>query len=220
MLKPRNLGDEPLLRDSPQVFGKPWFWQRCSGAVDSSRGLACVIMEMRDEIKKLEAENRQLRADCHQLSSGDDPGEAEQQPEENPHLRRNVSAPVLKGQNQETTIMTVRRYSANGSLAGVSERERERGPDRDRRCTTSGWRRLEQEIHLQDNMYSNPTSGEEDLVPSRCSLQEYMHKNRAKVKTVTFLLPVDDIYTNRPVLSKDQNGSRITELASIRETDS
>lgn len=100
MLKPRNLGDEPLLRDSPQVFGKPWFWQRCSGAVDSSRGLACVVMEMRDEIKKLEAENRQLRADCHQLSSGDDPGEAEQQPEENPHLRRNVSAPVLKGQNQ------------------------------------------------------------------------------------------------------------------------
>lgn len=43
---------------------------------------------------------------------------------------------------------------------------------------------------------------------------------RAKVKTVTFLLPVDDIYTNRPVLSKDQNGSRITELASISETDS
>lgn len=43
---------------------------------------------------------------------------------------------------------------------------------------------------------------------------------RAKVKTVTFLLPVDDIYTNRPVLSKDQNGSKITELASISETDS
>lgn len=40
------------------------------------------------------------------------------------------------------------------------------------------------------------------------------------MKTVTFLLPVDDIYTNRPVLSKDQNGSRITELASISETDS
>lgn len=75
--------------------------------------------------------------------------------------------------------MTVRRYSANCSPAGVSERERERGPDRDRRCTTSGWRRLEQEIHLQDNTYSNPTSGEEDLVPSRCSLQEYMHKNRS-----------------------------------------
>lgn len=77
----------------------------------------------------------------------------------------------------ETTIMTVRRYSANCSLAGVSERER--GPERERRCTTSGWRRLEQEIQLQNNICSNSTSGEEDLVPSRCSLQEYVHKNRS-----------------------------------------
>lgn len=94
MLEPRQHGGEP------QVFGKPWFWQRGSGAADGSRGLACVITEMRDEIRKLEAENRQLRADCRQLSSGDDPGEAEQQPEENPYLRRNASAPVLKGQNK------------------------------------------------------------------------------------------------------------------------
>lgn len=43
---------------------------------------------------------------------------------------------------------------------------------------------------------------------------------RAKVKTVTFLLPVDDIYTNRPVLSKEQDGPRIAELASVSETDS
>lgn len=93
-------GGEPRLRDGPEVFGKPWFWQRNGGAVDGSRGLACVLVEMRDEIKKLEAENRQLRADCRQLSSGEDPEEAEQQPEENPYLRRNASAPVLKGQSQ------------------------------------------------------------------------------------------------------------------------
>lgn len=43
---------------------------------------------------------------------------------------------------------------------------------------------------------------------------------RAKVKTVTFLLPVDDIYTNRPVLSKRQDGPKVTELATISETDS
>lgn len=73
--------------------------------------------------------------------------------------------------------MTVRRYSTNCSLAGVSERER--GPDRERRCTASGWRRLEQEIQLQNNICSSSTSGEEDLVPSRCSLQEYVHKNRS-----------------------------------------
>lgn len=99
MLKQRR--GEPLLRDAPQVFGKPWFWQRSGGAVDGSRGLARVLMEMRDEMKKLEAENRQLRADSRPLSSGDgDPEEAAQQPEENPYLRRNASAPVLKGRSQ------------------------------------------------------------------------------------------------------------------------
>lgn len=108
----KQQGGEPLLRDGPQVFGKPWFWQRSSGAVDGSRGLACVLMEMRDEIKKLEAENRQLRADCCQLSSGDDPEEAEQQPEENPYLRRNASAPALKGQNQGRPRSLLQRASS------------------------------------------------------------------------------------------------------------
>lgn len=112
----KHQGGEPLLRDAPPVFGKPWFWQRSSGAADGSRGLACVLMEMRDEIKKLEAENRQLRADGRQLAPGDEPEEAEQQPEENPHLRRNASAPVLKGRNQGRprlhvfTPMSTRRF--------------------------------------------------------------------------------------------------------------
>lgn len=43
---------------------------------------------------------------------------------------------------------------------------------------------------------------------------------RAKVKTVTFLLPVDDIYTSRPALIKHQEEPRVTDLASITETDS
>lgn len=43
---------------------------------------------------------------------------------------------------------------------------------------------------------------------------------RTKVKTVTFLLPVDDIYTSRPVLKKHQEEPKITELAPISETDS
>lgn len=73
--------------------------------------------------------------------------------------------------------MTVRRYSTNCSLAGVSERER--GPDRAGRSTTSGWGRLQEEIHLQDNMYSTCTPGGEHLMGSRCSLREYVHKNRS-----------------------------------------
>lgn len=92
MLKPQQ--QLLLLRDSPPVFGKPWYWQRSGGAMESTRSLAQVIMEMRDEIKKLEAENRELRGDCAQR--------AEQRAgmEDNPYvnLRRNVSAPALEGQ--------------------------------------------------------------------------------------------------------------------------
>ncbi len=108
MLKRQQRG-ELLLRDSPPVFGKPWYWQRSSSTMESTRSLAQVIMEMRDEIKKLEAENRELRGDCGQRSFGAVSGEgspvssaAEQRAgmEENPYvnLRRNASAPVLEGQ--------------------------------------------------------------------------------------------------------------------------
>lgn len=108
MLKRQQHGDL-LLRDSPPVFGKPWYWQRSSSTMESTRSLAQVIMEMRDEIKKLEAENRELRGDCGQRSFGAAPGEgspvssaAEQRAgmEENPYvnLRRNASAPVLETQ--------------------------------------------------------------------------------------------------------------------------
>lgn len=112
MLKPQQHG-ELLLHDSPPVFGKPWYWQRSSSSMESTRSLAHVIMEMRDEIKKLEAENRELRGDYGQRSCGAVPGEgsavssaAEQRAgtEENPYvnLRRNASAPVLEGQYKGT----------------------------------------------------------------------------------------------------------------------
>lgn len=112
MLKPRQHG-ELLVHDSAPVFGKPWYWQRSSSTMESTRSLAQVIVEMRDEIKKLEAENRELRGDCVQRSFGAVPGEgsavyaaAEQRAgmEENPYvnLRRNASAPVLEGQYKGT----------------------------------------------------------------------------------------------------------------------
>lgn len=40
------------------------------------------------------------------------------------------------------------------------------------------------------------------------------------MKTVSFLLPVDDIYTNRPVLTRHHDESRIKELTPITETES
>lgn len=85
------------------VFGKPWYWQRSSGTMDSTRSLAHVILEMREEIRKLEAENRELRGGCDQTQEGEgseEENQAEEQVVENPYgnLRRNVSAPVLDGQ--------------------------------------------------------------------------------------------------------------------------
>ncbi|KAG7238729.1 hypothetical protein INR49_031245 [Caranx melampygus] len=237
MLKPQQPG-ELLLRDSPPVFGKPWYWQRNGGAMESTRSLAQVIMEMRDEIKKLEAENRELRGDSAQRSLGTVLGgaspvstagaaataaaAAEQRGgvEDNPYvnLRRNVSAPVLEGQYKENNIMTVRRYSISTNLSGVTMRE-DRRMDRARRAD-SGWGRLQEEIQHGNGLFGDPGRGEVGQVTNRHSLQEYVHKNRAKVKTVTFLLPVDDIYTNRPVLTKHQEEPKLTELASITETDS
>ena len=77
--------------------------------MESTRSLAQVIMEMRDEIKKLEAENRELRGDYGQRAFGAAPGEGSpvssaagqrQDVVENPYvnLRRNASAPALEGQ--------------------------------------------------------------------------------------------------------------------------
>ncbi|XP_042269874.1 putative coiled-coil domain-containing protein 195 [Thunnus thynnus] len=229
MLKPEQHG-ELLLHDSPPVFGKPWYWQRSSSTMESTRSLAQVIMEMRDEIKKLEAENRELRGDYGRRSFGAMPGEAstvssgpEQRAgmEENPYvnLRRNASAPVLEleGQYKENTVMTVRRYSISSNLSGVTMKE---GMTDRVRQSDSGWGRLQEEIQHGNGIFANSARGEVGKVTNRHSLQEYVHKNRAKVKTVTFLLPVDDIYTNRPVLTKPQEEPKITELASITETDS
>uniref|UniRef100_A0A3Q0QW02 Si:ch211-235m3.10 n=1 Tax=Amphilophus citrinellus TaxID=61819 RepID=A0A3Q0QW02_AMPCI len=128
--------------------------------MESTRSLAQVIMEMRDEIKKLEAENRELRGDFSQRYLGVMPREASpvstavKQPagkDDNSYvnLRRNASAPVLEG-HYKNTVMTV----------------------------------------------------------------------RSKVKTVTFLLPVDDIYTSRPALTKHQEDPKLSDLDSITETDS
>ncbi|CAJ1065460.1 uncharacterized protein LOC117825184 [Xyrichtys novacula] len=214
MLEPQQQHSELLLHDSLPVFGKPWFWQRSSSSMESTRSLAHVIMEMRDEIKKLEEENRELRGDYGQRGYKGMSGE--EQPE-NPYvnLRRNASAPVLEGQYKENTVMTVRRYSMGSSLSGVTMTGggSDRAQQRD-----SGWARLQEGIHHRHGnaIFGNPARE----VNNRHSLQEYVHKNRTKVKTVTFLLPVDDIYTSRPVLKKKQKEPKITELASISETES
>uniref|UniRef100_A0A3P9QII2 Uncharacterized LOC103474599 n=1 Tax=Poecilia reticulata TaxID=8081 RepID=A0A3P9QII2_POERE len=184
--------------------------------MESSRSLAQVIMEMRDEIKKLEAENRELRGDCggQRAGTAGETSAGTEQPAilENPYgnLRRNASAPVLEGQ-YKNTAMTVRRYSTSSSLSGLTVRE---GRVDKNRQSNSGWDRLHEEIRHDGDVF-----GGAEKANNRRSLQEYVHKN-AKVKTVTFLLPVDDIYTSRPVLTKHKEEPKITGLASIAETES
>lgn len=216
MLKPQQHRDVPL------VFGKPWYWQRSSGVMESTRSLAHVVMEMREEINKLEAENEELRGDYSQRShwaSVGQTGASTAVMEENPYvnLRRNVSAPVLEGPYKESSAMTVRRYSIGSSLSALTMREGK--VDRLRR-SDSGWGRLQEELQHGNSMFGNASRVEVAKANNRHSLQDYVHKNRAKVKTVTFLLPVDDIYTNRPVLPKHQEETRINEAESISETDS
>lgn len=136
--------------------------------------------------------------------------------------------------------MTVRRYSIGSSLSALTMREGK--VDRLRR-SDSGWGRLQEELQHGNSIFGNASRVEVAKANNRHSLQDYVHKNRytaanlfplciqirlrfvsllyrAKVKTVTFLLPVDDIYTNRPVLPKHQEETRINEAESISETDS
>lgn len=102
MLNPQQQHGDLLLHGPPPVFGKPWFWQRSSSTMESTRSLAQVIMEMRDEIKKLEAENRELRRESAQDPSGEGSSEGTEKEGvvENPYgnLRRNAYAQILEGQ--------------------------------------------------------------------------------------------------------------------------
>ncbi|KAM8853377.1 putative coiled-coil domain-containing protein 195 [Synchiropus picturatus] len=213
MFKPQQ---QLLLQDPPQVFGKPWYWQRGSTSMDSTRSLAQVILEMRSEIQKLEEENRELKGDYGaRAGEGSSGGRHRAAGEEclAVNLRRNVSAPALETQYTENAVMTVRRYSISSNLSAVTWSDAR--PHRGRRAD-SGWGRLQEEIH-HSRVLDTTSRGDGGKVTNRHSLQEIVHKNRSKVKSVTFLLPVDDIYTSRPVLPKHQEEPEVSQLASIAE---
>ncbi|CAL8353738.1 unnamed protein product [Lota lota] len=214
MLKPQRRSDF-ILHDFPPVFGKPWYWHRSTGVMESTRSLAQVITEMQDEIKNMEGDKRAHREEFgRQESFGDFPGQPTTPIDagpENPYanLRRNASAPALDVQYKENNVMTVRRYSIASHMPGVNGRE---GSTNTSGRSDSGWGRLQEEV-------SQGTSLKTETQTKKQTLQDLVHKNRAKVKTVTFLLPVDDIYTNRPVRCKQQEGARDPELDSITDTD-
>lgn len=146
----------------------------------------------------------------------------------------------------ENIIMTVRRYSISSNIMN-SPRKNEilHKPRRyEETLNNSKWARLHDGLHARpSSAYSKPDM---DKITNRHSLQEYGNKNRrvelqllshciytvhnvlitniynfrGKVKTVTFLLPVDDIYTNRPVMAEHLSDRPACELSEIAETDS
>ncbi|KAJ3590265.1 hypothetical protein NHX12_008219 [Muraenolepis orangiensis] len=213
MLTPQLRSDFLLPPEWPPVFGKPWYWLRSRGTVESTRSLAQVIVEMQEEIKHSAAARRaeQSFGDFFPGPPGMSPmGGLHDAVIENPYanLRRNASASALDLQYKENTVMTVRRYSISSNMPpGVNGRE---GTAIDsRRSDPSGWGRLQEEVR-----HGSSSRLELEQHTEKRSLKDLVHKNRAKVKTVTFLLPVDDIYTNRPVLTKHLEDSRTTELDS------
>lgn len=77
--------------------------------MDSGRSLAQVIMELQNEIKKLETENKELRGELKQVpveSNEENTNSIHSVPDNDSvedniahtNLRRNVSAPALEGQ--------------------------------------------------------------------------------------------------------------------------
>lgn len=77
----------------------------------------------------------------------------------------------------DNTVMTVRRYSINTGLTGVSVKEAR--PDGNLQ-SDSGWGRLQDAIqHENTNSIFGSSAGDNGgKVSSRHSLQEYVHKNR------------------------------------------
>lgn len=79
--------------------------------MESSCGLACVIQQLQDEIRKLETENKELRGQLSLPLTDTSPTNSERRdgtPENHTNLRRNVSAPALEGQYKGKTMQSYR----------------------------------------------------------------------------------------------------------------
>ncbi|KAJ8388691.1 hypothetical protein AAFF_G00131000 [Aldrovandia affinis] len=236
MLKPKQ---SELPSQDSSTNGAHLLRRKNFSTMDRGRSLAQVITEMRNEIKKLESENKALRGELGQPPPGREEPEQSlafqhrtgaEETSSHASLRRNVSAPTLDGQYKENIIMTVRRYSISSNIITVNRKsetsteareDAESPEERD-----ANWIRLQQENRgntpaLLENLARDESNGfNKDKLTNRRSLQEYVHKNRTKVKTVTFLLPVDDIYTNRPFFTNRLASPSAYDLDVIVEKDS
>ncbi|XP_041125871.1 uncharacterized protein LOC121326608 [Polyodon spathula] len=215
MLKPNNLD----LCFQQQVANKRLYHlPDCnSGTMDSNRRLLQVIREMRSEMKKLECENSELRGQrCQSRTSSEIVEDTAVSTAFHHHvnseetaslasLRRNISVPLLEGQcKKENIMMTVRRYSisSNSSTRPVPKKKLSVGNALDKRDLGEKNNALEESAEEASSIAENGIQGQDSTRPpntfskdtfkNRRLLKQYVHKCKAKVKSVSFLLPVDD----------------------------
>ncbi|KAG7319631.1 hypothetical protein KOW79_016774 [Hemibagrus wyckioides] len=187
--------------------------------MESGRGLARVIQQLQDEIRKLETENKALRGQLSLPLTETSPTDSqlrEGTPEIHANLRRNVSVPALEDQYKENMIMTVRRYSISSNAIHVPCKSVSSHKPR----SDSDWARLRGGARGLSNTATEDRDKADDKSANRRTLQHCVNKARAKEKTVTFLLPVDDIYTNRPFVADHLPDTSSCDLQETSETDS
>ncbi|XP_078066234.1 coiled-coil domain-containing protein 195-like [Mustelus asterias] len=211
--------------------------------MESNKRLMQIIKEMRSDMKKLESENKALRVKLSQSGKRAEILEkatisALQQQlktEEvltHANLRRNISAPALEGEARDNA-MTVRRYSISSLHAFTLGNKHQKSPDPNptyqksepeeprsaaptQPCTIM---KLAKSQGILAQLPDTTTS--EENYPQRATLQEYVHKCKFKMKSVTFLLPVDVASnTENEGPSQPPEDQNCTQLSPILENDS
>ncbi|XP_029473048.1 putative coiled-coil domain-containing protein 195 [Rhinatrema bivittatum] len=219
-------------------------WAPAVGSMEGNGRLLRVIRELRGEVRELERENRALHAELSRAGpvGAVRPLEVEKEegsrkssaPEEAPApaaLRRNVSAASsLERQEQKGNTMTVRRYSISASVhagAGNAHHRQSKRNSSHRSHAVQGIGRLPmsptavERIKDEDSISNCPADHfSNKKITSIKSFQDYMYKCRGKVKSVTFLLPIDTAYSENQVSFKNPPNQSTNQLSTITEKDS
>ncbi|XP_007887996.1 putative coiled-coil domain-containing protein 195 [Callorhinchus milii] len=210
--------------------------------MESNKRLMQIIKEMRSDIKKLESENKALRVKLSQTGrkaemlerTKSSPLHQDVNDEEavtHASLRRNISAPELEQQTKDNT-MTVRRYSISSLQTVTVGSKPSKSPNQKRTDQMNERAEPSFETAAQPCTIMKLSKDQEILtrLPVRSrdthnqarTFQEYIHKCKFKVKSVTFLLPVDVAAESgkQGPSSKLPETRNSDQLATIQENDS
>ncbi|XP_051874565.1 putative coiled-coil domain-containing protein 195 [Pristis pectinata] len=176
--------------------------------MESNKRLKQIIKEMRSDMKKLETENKALRVKLIQngkraetLDEATISALHQQLKSEealtHANLRRNISAPVLEGEPRDNR-MTVRRYSISSLRAFTIGNKHHKSLDHNQTHQRIKQEEPESAAAIMKVMKGQGSLAElsganssEEKHPQDTSFQGYVHKCKYKMKSVTFLLPVD-----------------------------